>query len=569
MLLGRAVPLAPTSVKNRNSQLCTAPCTVHNLRRVSSSAVDCGRLVPVNAPARLRQLAAPTRATSAAAPAPSSEKTGKMALSQIGLIGLAVMGQNLSLNVADKGFSISVYNRSYDKTEAAVKRAQKEGLGEKLRGYEDIKDFVASLERPRRVIILVKAGAPVDQTIDQLQKYMEPGDIIIDGGNEWYENTEKRKAQVAEKGLLYMGMGVSGGEEGARRGPSLMPGGAAEAYKYIQPIVEKVAAQVNDGPCVMYIGDGGAGNYVKMVHNGIEYGDMQLISEAYDILKTLGGLTNEELAATFTEWNKGELQSFLVEITSIILGKKDDKGPGFLVDKIVDQTGSKGTGKWTVQQAADLSVASPTITASLDGRYMSALKSERVAASQVFGKLGLKEPTSIPGVNKAQLVDDVRKALYASKICSYAQGMNIIKAKSQEKNWNVNLGGLARIWKGGCIIRAGFLDDIRKAYERDPALANLLVDPFFAQKLAESEASWRRVTGQAIAAGVPVPGVTTSLAYFDTYRRARLPANLVQAQRDFFGSHTYQRTDAEGWFHTVWDETFGSADSITTSQYNA
>lgn len=490
-----------------------------------------------------------------------------MAVSQIGLIGLAVMGQNMALNVAEKGFSISVYNRSYDKTEAAVKRAQKEGLGERLRGYEDMKDFVLSLEKPRRVIILVKAGAPVDQTIDQLSQYMEAGDIIIDGGNEWYENTEKRQKKVAEKGLLYLGMGVSGGEEGARRGPSMMPGGSPDAYKAIEPIVQKVAAQVNDGPCVTYIGGGGAGNYVKMVHNGIEYGDMQLISEAYDVLKNLGGLTNEELAAVFTEWNKSELESFLIEITAIIMAKKDDRAEGFLVDKIVDQTGSKGTGKWTVQQAAELGVASPTITASLDARYMSALKKERVAASKVY--TGSTQPAPVPGIDKAQLVADVKAALYASKICSYAQGMSLIKAKSVEKNWNINLGGLARIWKGGCIIRAGFLDRISKAYNKDPELANLLVDSDFAQDIAAREASWRRVVALAVTNGVPVPGMMVSLSYFDTYRRERLPANLVQAQRDFFGSHTYERTDTPGWFHTVWDETFGSADSITTSGYNA
>lgn len=349
----------------------------------------------------------------------------------------------------------------------------------------------------------------------------------------------------------------------------MMPGGSPEAYKHIQPIVEKVAAQVNDGPCVMYIGEGGAGNYVKMVHNGIEYGDMQLISEAYDILKTLGGLTNEELAETFKEWNNSELQSFLVEITAIIMAKKDDKGPGYVLDKIVDQTGSKGTGKWTVQQAADLSVAAPTITASLDGRYMSAVRPERIAAAKVFETLGLKPPGPLPGVDKKQLIDDVRKALYASKICSYAQGMNIIKAKSDEKKWGVNMGGLARIWKGGCIIRAAFLDDIRKAYTHDPSLPNLLVDPYFSEALVSSEPAWRKVVGQAIAAGVPVPGFTASLSYFDTYRRERLPANLVQAQRDFFGSHTYQRVDADGWFHTLWDASFSSADSITTSQYNA
>ncbi|PNH04030.1 6-phosphogluconate dehydrogenase, decarboxylating [Tetrabaena socialis] len=372
----------------------------------------------------------------ATAEAPSvSGKQSPMAVSQIGLVGLAVMGQNMALNVAEKGFPISVYNRSFDKTEAAVKRAQKEGLGDKLRGFETVKDFVMSLEKPRRVIILVKAGAPVDQTIAQLSEYMEPGDIIIDGGNEWYENTEKRMKAVAEKGLLYLGMGVSGGEEGARNGPSMMPGGSPEAYSAIESIVKKVAAQVDSGPCVMYIGGGGAGNFVKMVHNGIEYGDMQLISEAYDVLKTLGGLDNEELAAVFTEWNQTELKSFLVEITAIIMNKKDDQAPGYLVDMIVDKTGSKGTGKWTVQQAAELAVAAPTMASALDARYMSALKSQRVEAAKVCGAV------------------------------------------------------------------------------------------------------------------------------------ARLPANLVQAQRDFFGSHTYERADKAGWYHTVWDESFGSADSATTSGY--
>ncbi|WIA12411.1 hypothetical protein OEZ85_012454 [Tetradesmus obliquus] len=511
-------------------------------------------------------LVSTTARAAAPADAPSDQGT-KMALSQIGLVGLAVMGQNLSLNIAEKGFPISVFNRSYEKTEAAVARAQKEGLSDKLRGYKDVKDFVESLEKPRRVILLVQAGAPVDATVDNLCKYMEPGDIIIDGGNEWYENTERRKAKVEALGLRYMGMGVSGGEEGARRGPSMMPGGTAEAYKYIEPIVTKVAAQVDDGPCVMYIGDGGAGNYVKMVHNGIEYGDMQLISEAYDVLHVLGGLSNDEIAAVFAEWNQGELQSFLIEISAIIAAKKDEDGSS-LVDKIVDKTGAKGTGKWTVQQAAELSVAAPTITASLDGRYMSALKDQRVSASKVFGDLGLKAPAAAAGVDKKQLIADVRAALYCSKICSYAQGMNIIKAKSEEKEWGVDLGGLARIWKGGCIIRAGFLDRIKQAYQRDSNLPSLLVDPPFAKDLAERDAAWRRVVALAVTNGVPAPGMMASLSYFDTYRRERLPANLVQAQRDFFGSHTYQRTDKEGWFHTVWDENFGSADSITTSAYN-
>ncbi|GMH42078.1 hypothetical protein BSKO_09997 [Bryopsis sp. KO-2023] len=498
----------------------------------------------------------------------STDVTSEMSLSKMGLIGLAVMGQNLALNVAEKGFPISVFNRSYEKTEAAVGRAKKEGLGENLVGFESLAEFVASLERPRRIVILVKAGAPVDATIDALLEHVEPGDIIIDGGNEWYENTERRAKKVQEKGVLYMGMGVSGGEEGARNGPSMMPGGSKEAYQHLEPIVQKVAAQVDDGPCVMYIGEGGSGNFVKMVHNGIEYGDMQLISEAYDVLKTLGGLTNPELAEVFAEWNATDLKSFLVEISAIILAKADDKGEGFLLDKIMDKTGSKGTGKWTVQQAADLSVAAPTITASLDGRYMSALKDERVAASEFFEPLGLKAPTAIPGVDKATLIADVKSALYASKVVSYAQGMNIIKAKSAEQEWGVDLGGLARIWKGGCIIRAQFLDRIKQAYDRNAELANLLVDPDFAKEIAERESSWRRVIQMAVANGVAVPGMTASLGYFDTYRRARLPANLVQAQRDFFGSHTYQRTDGDGWFHTVWDESFGSADSITTTGYN-
>lgn len=490
--------------------------------------------------------------------------------SVIGLVGLAVMGQNLALNIAEKGFPISVYNRSGDKTDAAVARAQKEGMGTRLRGFKDLKEFVMSLERPRRVIILVKAGAPVDSTIAALSEFMEPGDIIVDGGNEWYENTERRQAQLKEKGIIEIGMGVSGGEEGARRGPAMMPGGDPESYKYLQPIVEKVAAQTNDGPCVTYIGPGGAGNFVKMVHNGIEYGDMQLIAEAYDVLKTVGGLSNEELVQVFTDWNKSELESFLIEISASIFKKKDEQGDGFLVDKVLDKTGMKGTGKWTIQQAAELSIAAPTMAAALDARFLSGLKSEREDAEAIYDTFGVKpaSATSIPGIDKAQLISDVRAALYAAKICSYSQGYNIIKAKSSEKDWGVDLGELARIWKGGCIIRAGFLDRIKQAYLRNPDLPNLLVDPDFAKDLASRQESWRRVVSLAISAGIGVPGMTASLAYFDTYRRGRGTANLVQAQRDFFGSHTYERIDKEGWYHTVWDESFGSKDSITTSGYN-
>uniref|UniRef100_A0A2P2LSR8 6-phosphogluconate dehydrogenase, decarboxylating n=1 Tax=Rhizophora mucronata TaxID=61149 RepID=A0A2P2LSR8_RHIMU len=475
------------------------------------------------------------------------------ALSRIGLAGLAVMGQNLALNIADKGFPISVYNRTASKVDETIHRAHSEGPFP-LAGHYNPRDFVLSIQRPRSVIILVKAGAPVDQTISALSEHMESGDCIIDGGNEWYENTERRIREVNQRGILYLGMGVSGGEDGARHGPSLMPGGSYEAYNNIKDILEKVAAQVEDGPCVTYIGEGGAGNFVKMVHNGIEYGDMQLISEAYDVLKTVGGLSNAELADIFSEWNRGELESFLIEITSDIFRVKDELADGYLVDNILDKTGMKGTGKWTVQQAAELSVAAPTIAASLDCRYLSGLKEERESTAVVLKEAGLKDEVGAVkvGIDKKSLVDDVRQTLYASKICSYAQGMNLLRAKSVEKGWNLNLGELASIWKGGCIIRAVFLDRIKRAYQRNPNLANLIVDPEFAKEMVQRQAAWRRVVGLAISAGISTPGMCASLAYFDTYRRARLPANLVQAQRDLFGAHTYERVDCPGVFHTEW-----------------
>ncbi|VAH85774.1 unnamed protein product [Triticum turgidum subsp. durum] len=446
-----------------------------------------------------------------------------MALTRIGLAGLAVMGQNLALNIAEKGFPISVYNRTTSKVDETVQRAKLEG-NLPLYGFHDPASFVNSIQKPRVVIMLVKAGAPVDQTIATLAAHLEQGDCIVDGGNEWYENTERREKAMEERGLLYLGMGVSGGEEGARHGPSMMPGGSLEAYQYIEDIL------------------------LKMVHNGIEYGDMQLIAEAYDVLKSVGKLTNGELQQVFAEWNKGELLSFLVEITADIFSIKDDQGEGYLVDKVLDKTGMKGTGKWTVQQAAELSVAAPTIEASLDSRFLSGLKDERVAASKIFQG----DYSSGETVDKAQLIEDVRKALYASKICSYAQGMNIIKAKSVEKGWGLNLGELARIWKGGCIIRASFLDRIKKAYDRNGELANLLIDPEFAQEIMDRQAAWRRVVCLAINNGVSTPGMSASLAYFDSYRRERLPANLVQAQRDYFGAHTYERVDMPGSFHTEW-----------------
>lgn len=472
-------------------------------------------------------------------------------LTRIGLAGLAVMGQNLALNIAEKGFPISVYNRTTLKVDETVERAKQEG-DLPLYGFHDPESFVKSIQKPRVIIILVKAGAPVDQTIKTLSVYMEKGDCIIDGGNEWYENTERREKALAELGLLYLGMGVSGGEDGARHGPSLMPGGSFEAYKHIEDILLKVAAQVPDsGPCVTYIGKGGSGNFVKMVHNGIEYGDMQLIAEAYDVLKSVGKLTNEELCQVFSEWNKGELLSFLIEITADIFGVKD-KGEGYLVDKVLDKTGMKGTGKWTVQQAAELSVAAPTIASSLDGRFLSGLKEERVEAAKVFKSSGIRDMLADQVVDKEKLIHDVRQALYASKICSYAQGMNLIRAKSAERGWNLKLGQLTRIWKGGCIIRAVFLDRIKKAYDRNPNLPNLLVDPEFAKEIIERQSAWRRVVSIAINSGISTPGMSSSLAYFDTYRRSKLPANLVQAQQDYFGAHTYERIDIDGSFHTEW-----------------
>lgn len=464
----------------------------------------------------------------------------------IGLVGLAVMGQNLALNIAEKGFPIAVYNRDPAKVDATAVRAMAEGHLP-LNGYKDMASFVKAIKRPRSVIMLVKAGAPVDATIDLLLQHLESGDAIIDGGNEWYENTERRQKACEAKGIQYMGMGVSGGEEGARNGPSLMPGGNKEVYERVRNILNKVAAQVDSGPCVTYVGPGGAGNYVKMVHNGIEYGDMQLIAEAYDVLKTIGGLTNEELASVFDEWNAGELDSFLIELTAQVFKVKDDKTNGWLVDAILDKTGMKGTGKMTVQQAAELSVAAPTIASSLDARFLSALKDQRVVAANL-----LPYSADIPKIDKKALIDDVRKALYASKICSYAQGMNLIREAAITNKWPIQLGEMARIWKGGCIIRAQFLDRIKQAYDRNPQLASLLVDKEFAAELVDRQVSWRRIVGYAVQAGIAVPSMSASLAYFDTYRRARLPANVIQAQRDFFGAHTYERVDMDGAFHTEW-----------------
>jgi 6-phosphogluconate dehydrogenase len=465
-------------------------------------------------------------------------------LHKVGLVGLGVMGENLALNIEEKGFPIAVYNRTPDKVEEVMSRAQ----GKKLHGYKTPQEFVAALERPRKIIMLVKAGAPVDGTIASLRPFLEEGDLLIDGGNEFYTNTERRTQELAAVKLRFMGMGVSGGEEGARHGPSLMPGGDRSAYEEMSPILTKIAAQVDDGPCVDYMGPGGAGHYVKMVHNGIEYGDMQLIAEAYDVLKTLGGFSNEQLSDIFKTWNKGELQSFLIEITWKVLLKKDETGAS-LVDKILDATGSKGTGKWTVEQAAELQSPVPTVASSLEARYMSAMKAERMAAAKV-----LHGPTVPRHPQPQALIDDVRQALYAAKICSYAQGMNMLRAASKTYNWGLQLGRIARIWKGGCIIRAQFLGRITAAFQRDAELANLMIDGEFARELSERQTGWRHVVANAVNAGVPVPTLSASLAYYDSYRRERLPANLTQAQRDFFGAHTFLRIDKEGVFHADWSD---------------
>jgi len=478
----------------------------------------------------------------------------------IGLYGLAVMGQNFALNMASHGFKVCVGNRSPSKVDLTVQRAKDEG-DLPITGTKSPEEFVAQLSKPRKIIILVMAGKPVDDTIATLSQYLEEGDVIIDGGNEWYQNTLRRSKELESKKIHFVGMGISGGEEGARNGPSLMPGGPKEAYDLIEPIITKCAAQVNDGPCTGYVGPVGAGNYVKMVHNGIEYGDMQLIGEVYDIMKHVLKLSNEEMSNIFSEWNSTELQSYLIEITSTILGKKDEfVEDGYVVDYILDKTGMKGTGRWTIQEAAERSVAAPTMAASLDARYISARKDERIKASDI-----LKGPevtsAEIP-VHKMQMLDDLKAALYAAKVCSYAQGLGIIKSCSDDMDWDVNLSDCARMWKGGCIIRAALLQKIQDALARDKLLPNLLLDPVVASELNERSAAWRRVVVVAVGYGISTPALCGSLNYFDSYRRKSLPANLTQAQRDFFGGHTYERTDKDGVFHTAWTDAHKSIGDI-------
>ena len=466
-----------------------------------------------------------------------------MAEYAMGMVGLGVMGRNLSFNMEEKGFSVAAYDAWPD----PVDRFNEEGKGKQVEGFKDVGAFVKSLRRPRRVLLLIKAGAVTDKGIASLLPFMDEGDIIVDSGNEFFKETERRYEELKGKGIRFFGMGVSGGEEGARHGPSMMPGGDRAAYDELAPVFTKIAAQVADGPCVTYCGPGGAGHYVKMVHNGIEYGDMQLIAEAYSLLKNLGGLTNAELADTFDEWNRGELQSFLIEITARIFRTKDPEGTGDLVDAILDAAAAKGTGKWTVQDAADLSVAIPTIATSVEARSLSSRQKNRVAFSTV---LPGPKPQAVSAAEKKALVDDVRAALYAAKACSYAQGLDLLRAASQERSWSIRLGELARIWQGGCIIRAKFLTRIKAAYERDENLGNLLLDPGFVDELGQRQDAWRRVMSRAISQGVPLLTMGASLGYYDTIRTARLPANLTQAQRDLFGAHTYKRLDREGDFHS-------------------
>jgi 6-phosphogluconate dehydrogenase len=468
----------------------------------------------------------------------------------IGLVGLAVMGENLALNIEEKGFPIAVFNRSTAKVDDFLRR----NPGKKIHGAKSPADLSAALARPRRIIMMVKAGQAVDDTIAALKPHLEKGDILIDGGNSWYLDTERRTRELAQSGILYLGMGVSGGEEGARNGPSLMPGGSPEAYGPVQPIATKISAQVpgpTGGACVEFLGPGGSGHYVKMVHNGIEYADMQIIAEAYDLLHRLGGLSNAELADVFSTWNQGELSSFLIEITAQIFRTPDKLGgSGELVDKILDTAGQKGTGRWTSQNALELGVAATTMSAAVDARVLSAGKDERRAASQLLK--GPAAPKTLSAAEKKQLIDDVRQALYCAKVCAYAQGMNILRIASRDYKWNLPLAQIARIWKGGCIIRAAFLDKIRHAFEENRDLANLLVDPGFKGEVEERQPAWRRTVQAAVAAGIPCLAMSTALGYFDMYRSERLPANLIQAQRDFFGAHTFGRTDREGVYHADW-----------------
>jgi 6-phosphogluconate dehydrogenase len=483
----------------------------------------------------------------------------------IALIGLAVMGQNLILNMNDHGYTVVAYNRTTAKVDEFL---AKEAKGTKVLGAHSIEEMVKKLKRPRRVMMLVKAGKPVDEFIEQLIPHLEPGDIIIDGGNSLFDDTNRRQKLVESKGLLYIGTGVSGGEEGARKGPSIMPGGSPAAWPHVKDIFQAVSAKVDGGaPCCDWVGEQGAGHYVKMVHNGIEYGDMQLICEAYNIMKNGLGMSADEMHEVFAEWNKGDLDSYLIEISRDILGKKDEDGSP-LVDKILDTAGQKGTGKWTVINSQDLGIPITLMAEAVYSRCVSALKDERVKASRKLKgpRPALTSIASNPEKKKA-FIEDIKSALYASKIVSYAQGYMLMRAAAKEYKWSLNYGGIALMWRGGCIIRSRFLGKIKEAYDTNPKLSNLLLDDYFRGEIKKAQKGWRKVVATAAQRGIPVPAFSTALAFFDQYRSAVLPANLLQAQRDYFGAHTYERIDkARGeFFHTNWT---GRGGDVSSSTYN-
>jgi len=483
-----------------------------------------------------------------------------MKKADIGLIGLAVMGQNLVLNMNDHGYTVAVFNRT---TSTVEKYLADEAKGTEIIGTHSIEELVDLLDRPRKVMMMVKAGDPVDLFIEQLLPLLEKGDIIIDGGNSNYSDTIRRTAYVESKGFFYIGTGISGGEEGARHGPSIMPGGSASAWPYVRDIFQSIAAKVDDGvPCCDWVGVDGAGHYIKMVHNGIEYGDMQLISEAYDLLKNLVGLDNNELHHIFKEWNEGKLDSYLIEITRDIMGYRDEDGNS-TIDFILDSAGQKGTGKWTAISALEMGVPLTLISESVSCRFLSALKEERVQAAKI-----LSGPEAHLSLDKDDFIQEIHDALYASKIISYAQGYMLMKAAAAEYGWDLDFGGIALLWRGGCIIRSAFLGEIKKAFDKNPGLENLLLDDYFKKEIENAQAGWRRVIAKAIQFGLPVPAMSSALAFYDGYRTERLPANLLQAQRDYFGAHTYERIDKKRgeFFHTNWT---GSGGDTTSSTYNA
>ena len=467
-----------------------------------------------------------------------------MSKQQIGVVGMAVMGRNLALNIESRGYTVSIFNRSAEKTDEVIN----EHPNKKLVPYYSVKEFVESLEKPRRILLMVKAGEGTDKTIDSLKPYLEKGDILIDGGNTYYKDTIRRNKELSELGFNFIGTGVSGGEEGALKGPSIMPGGQKEAYQLVAPILEKIAAVAEGEPCVTYIGSDGAGHYVKMVHNGIEYGDMQLIAESYALLKHALNLSNETLAQTFSDWNNGELNSYLIEITADIFKKQGEEG-NYLVDVILDEAAQKGTGKWTSQSALDLGVPLSLITESVFARFLSALKDERVAASKIL--TGPKASIFIG--DKKEFIEKIRRALYLSKIISYAQGFAQLKSASDEYQWDLQYGEIAKIFRAGCIIRAQFLQKIMDAY-KNGEVKNLLLDPYFKKIADDYQQALRDVIAYAVMNGIPTPTLSAAVAYYDSYRSAVLPANLIQAQRDYFGAHTYKRIDKEGVFHTEWME---------------